>query len=112
MSYPTYDLTFKEFQRRNAERSRSAFPSQCMTPEFLAVGIAGEAGEMCNIVKKVMRGDFTLQSHREEVLDEIADIMTYCDLFMSLMGEDTDHRLQTKFAEVSKRRNYKQFVER
>jgi NTP pyrophosphatase (non-canonical NTP hydrolase) len=112
MGYPTYDLTFNEFQSRNEERSRAAFPKQCMTPEFLAVGIAGEAGEMCNLVKKVMRGDFTLEDRREEILDELADVMTYCDLFMSLLNERTSHRLQTKFNEVSKRRDYQQFTER
>ena len=45
-------------------------------------------------------------------LNELADIVTYCDLFMSVMNENTAHRLQIKFEEVSKRRGWQQFHER
>jgi hypothetical protein len=59
-----------------------------------------------------MRGDFTIGSKNIDILNELADIMTYCDLFMSLLAENTGHRLQVKFEEVSKRRKWQQFAER
>lgn len=106
------DLTFAQFQQRSHERAKGAFPEQCLTPEFLAVAIAGEAGEMCNLVKKVLRGDFAIGRVREEILDELADVMTYCDLFMSVLDESTAIRIQKKFNEVSQRRGYPQLTVR
>jgi NTP pyrophosphatase (non-canonical NTP hydrolase) len=98
--------TFDQFQRQNIERASNAFPPQCLTTEFLAIAIAGEAGEMCNFVKKVKRGDYSIDEKRAEILDELADIMTYCDLFMSVLNEKTIDRLVAKFAEVSARRGW------
>jgi NTP pyrophosphatase (non-canonical NTP hydrolase) len=106
MGYPTYDMTFNQFQERSKDRATTMFPPQCMTPAFLAVAISGESGEMCNLVKKVMRGDYSLDSQRKELLKELADIMTYCDLFMTVLEANTGDELAAKFDEVSKRRNY------
>lgn len=106
MGYPSYDLTFSQFQERNARRCREAFDKDLHDVPFFAVAIAGEAGEMCNVIKKVMRGDFPLESVREEVLAELADVITYCDLMITKLGADTDTVIMKKFNEVSKRRNY------
>jgi len=44
---------------------------------FLALGICGEAGELANTVKKVVRGDHTLVAARHEIEEEVADIFIY-----------------------------------
>jgi NTP pyrophosphatase (non-canonical NTP hydrolase) len=99
-------LTFEQFQKANIERAKRAFPDQCLTPEFLAVAIAGEAGELCNLIKKVMRGDYSYKERQTDIVNEIADVMTYCDLLMSVFNEDTAHRLRVKWDEVSQRRKW------
>lgn len=45
--------------------------------EFLMVSLTGEVGEAANIVKKIVRGDFTLESKKEDLQEEIADIFIY-----------------------------------
>jgi len=44
---------------------------------FLALGICGEAGELANIVKRVVRGDDSLRGARHEIEEEVADIFIY-----------------------------------
>ena len=44
---------------------------------LLLICIMGELGEFSNIVKKVSRGDFSLESARNQLEDELADIFIY-----------------------------------
>lgn len=104
-------MTFKEFQFINALRCRTSFhrsdgwavPSWCLA-------IAGEAGELCNLVKKVERGDFTLESVRQQVLEEVADVMTYCDLLMTQLGANTGDEIRHKFNIVSERVGFEERI--
>lgn len=98
------DLTFQEFQKINRQRCRGAFPTcKTWTIEQWALALAGEAGELCNIIKKFNRGDYTLAQARPEILKELADIMTYADLAISDLGGETDSVLMHEFDEVSAR---------
>ena len=45
--------------------------------EFLMICMVGEFGEFANSVKKVIRGDFLLDSKKGEIEGEIADIFIY-----------------------------------
>lgn len=45
--------------------------------EFLLIAFAGEFGEISNIVKKILRGDYSLDDKKEEISEEIADMFTY-----------------------------------
>jgi NTP pyrophosphatase (non-canonical NTP hydrolase) len=45
--------------------------------EHLLVCLYGEIGEVSNIVKKVVRGDFSLESKREAIEEELADVFIY-----------------------------------
>lgn len=45
--------------------------------EFLLISMFGEIGETANLVKKSVRGDFTLESIKDELSEEIADIFIY-----------------------------------
>lgn len=97
-------LTFEEFQALNVKRCEESFHScSDWTPGDWALAIAGEAGELCNVLKKVRRGDFTINDRLGDILGEIADIITYCDLLMSRLDADTGAEVLRKFDEVSKR---------
>jgi NTP pyrophosphatase (non-canonical NTP hydrolase) len=102
-------MTFADFQRINKERCTAVFhpvPSDRWPFQNWALCVAGEAGELCNIVKKVLRGDFPLESAREDILREVADIITYCDLLCTELGAETGQVVMDKFEEVSKRHGY------
>jgi NTP pyrophosphatase (non-canonical NTP hydrolase) len=87
----------------NARRCREAFDPKLHTVEFFMIAIAGEVGEMANIYKKVMRGDYPLEHVREKILAELADIITYCDLTLTKLEANTEKVLYDKFDEVSRR---------
>ncbi|HEX4285274.1 MAG TPA: MazG-like family protein, partial [Terracidiphilus sp.] len=107
------EMTFKQFQQLNAQRCVEKFHREIdeWTPQQWALCIAGEAGELCNVLKKVMRGDVRLFEVRANVIAEIADVMTYCDLLMTRMGVDTASEVARKFNEVSKRVEFQTVIE-
>ena len=43
----------------------------------LTVALAGELGELANVAKSVARGDYTLESARDRLSEELADIFIY-----------------------------------
>lgn len=45
--------------------------------EFLMLSLTGEVGEAANIVKKIVRGDFSLAEKKADLQEEIADIFIY-----------------------------------
>jgi NTP pyrophosphatase (non-canonical NTP hydrolase) len=114
-------LTFAEFQALNARRSAFHFTSSAnWGPNDWACALAGEVGELCNVLKKVRRGDSTYrllprEAHwtdvdmhharntRAIVLKELADVITYADALITHLGADTETVLLEKFDEVSKR---------
>lgn len=65
--------------------------------------VTGELGEAANILKKVRRGDFTLQQAQPELADELADVATYLDILAKQCGIDLGQATITKFNRVSER---------
>lgn len=97
-------FTFSEFQKANAERCSKAFHIDEHWPiQNWALAIAGEAGELCNHIKKMLRGDFTLDEVRPEILKELADVIIYCDIAITELGGNTAEVVVSKFNEVSDR---------
>src|SRR6266478_7991104 len=97
-------MQFSEFQWMNAKRCQQAFHLvDDWSPQDWALALAGEVGELCNLLKKVKRGDFPLEQVRKDVLKEVADIITYADLLMTNLGANTEDELLGKFHEVSAR---------
>lgn len=45
--------------------------------EFLIIALTGELGEFSNIVKKIIRGDFSINEKKKDISEEIADIFAY-----------------------------------
>lgn len=98
-------MTFKMFQLMNRCRSAEVFEKQhgVWTFDKYLLALAGETGEACNLAKKVLRGDFTLDQAREDLGRELADVICYADHVMSSLGLDTGETVLKKFREVSKR---------
>jgi NTP pyrophosphatase (non-canonical NTP hydrolase) len=76
--------------------------------------MAGEAGEVCNAVKKLRRlaeGTNTAKDPQTEaeclkqIGEEIADTITYLDLLAARLGLDLSFEVQSKFNQVSSRMN-------
>lgn len=65
--------------------------------------VTGELGEFANIVKKVRRGDMTLEQARSSMAKELADVATYLDITAMQLGIDLGQAVIDKFNEVSLR---------
>lgn len=63
----------------------------------------GELGELANLLKKVNRGDFTLEEALPEIRKEFADVIIYFDIMALQFGIDLGDAVREKFNEVSRR---------
>ncbi len=63
--------------------------------------VTGELGEAANVLKKVRRGDFTINQARPELADELADVATYLDILAKQCGIDLGKAIIEKFNRVS-----------
>jgi len=65
--------------------------------------VTGELGEAANLIKKIERGDMSLDEARPELAKEFADIVTYLDILSMRAGVDLGKATTDKFNEVSQR---------
>lgn len=65
--------------------------------------VCGELGELANLIKKVERGDLTLDQARESLGKECADVVTYLDILAQRIGVNLGDVTVAKFNEVSQR---------
>jgi len=112
----------EELKKVNEKRSIEGFGMQLndWSMSQWSNAIAGETGELCNIVKKVERGDYhkrpenqsdnpefkdayAAAQYRAEIGKEAADIVIYLDLLCTREGIDLGVEIVKKFNEVSER---------
>jgi NTP pyrophosphatase (non-canonical NTP hydrolase) len=63
----------------------------------------GELGEAANIIKKIDRGDMTLDEARPALMRELADVAIYLDILAFRAGIDLGAAVAVKFNEASER---------
>lgn len=91
----------KQLQAANKKRCiefGKGLPIEGWTPTDWACALAGETGELCNIIKKLHRGD---QVNIEDIADEAGDIVTYLDLLCQRLGVDLQTAIVNKFNKKS-----------
>jgi NTP pyrophosphatase (non-canonical NTP hydrolase) len=114
MGYMTDGLTFNalrsanktrlpEFKNRKGEPAHEKEDGSDWTLGEWMNAVAGELGEAANIIKKVRRGDMTLEEARPLLAAEFADIVTYLDITAMQAGVDLGKATIDKFNEVSER---------
>ncbi len=79
-------MKFEEYQ---SEASKTAlYPRRLSNLEYPTLGLAGEAGEVANIVKKIQRdhaGVITDET-RGKLLDELGDVLWYISACADELG--------------------------
>lgn len=65
--------------------------------------VCGELGEAANIIKKIERGDMSLDESRADLGREFADVLIYLDILAFRAGIDLGVATIGKFNEVSNR---------
>lgn len=71
----------------------------------------GELGEAANLIKKIERGDLTLDQARPALAREFADVLVYLDLLAFRAGVNLAAAVRAKFNEVSDRVGVPVYIE-
>jgi NTP pyrophosphatase (non-canonical NTP hydrolase) len=81
------------------------FPSTSTSPAFTALAMAGEVGELCNIIKKVERGSLKYSDPmvRHDIAMESTDVFTYFLMLAGQMSFDPQKTYDLKRAENIRR---------
>src|SRR2546422_1323211 len=97
----------KEIGEFDAQRFTS------LGPGYLALNLAGEAGELANFIKKLWRQDPAVggpqgfaalsESERALVADELADIAILAMVFANHLGIDVESEARKKLAVIDQR---------
>lgn len=92
-------MDFKELRKANVRRDKDYWNHQS-TWEVTDWGcaIAGEVGELCNLLKKIRRGD---EVNPVKIQEEIADVVIYCDLLAAYLNFDLADAIIDKFNKTS-----------
>jgi len=101
-------MTFEELRNADIERQETVGPfnsvAKLQSLLYWTTAIAGECGELCNLVKKQVRDEKDLSA---DIGKEIADVVIYADLLATRMGFRLEDLVRLKFNEVSDRRGSK-----
>jgi NTP pyrophosphatase (non-canonical NTP hydrolase) len=101
-------LDLHEFRKVNVARCNEVFDSlESWSPQDWACAAAGEMGELCNLIKKMRRGESVPS---QDLADELADVVCYVDLLAARLGIDLCAAIIHKFDEVSRKRGAKIFL--
>lgn len=101
-------LNFQTLRTVNVKRSEEVFCSMGdWSPTDWACALAGEAGEACNKIKKMRRGEAILTV---DIAEELADVVIYTDLLAARLNINLEIAVLTKFNKVSRKRGSTYFL--
>lgn len=96
-------LRLPTFKNRRGEPAHSEPDGSDWALSTWCNAVLGELGELANLIKKVERGDMTLDEARADLGRECADVVTYLDILAFRIGVDLGRETVSKFNEVSRR---------
>ena len=96
-------LRLPQFKNRQGKPAHSQANGHDWSIAEWTNALAGEAGEACNIAKKLLRGDYGDDQELGigELMDEIADVVIYADLVCQRVGRKLEIAVLNKFNEKS-----------
>lgn len=99
------DFRVRNVDRSMAPKSAGGFDHRIddWTPAEWGCALAGETGELCNMLKKIRRGE---NVDLKEVAHEIGDVFAYLDLVAASLGIDLEKAIIDKWNVVSERRGW------
>ena len=96
-------MNFEEYQ---TEASQTAhYPRRMSNLEYPTLGLAGEAGEVANIVKKIQRdhGGIINDETRGKLKDELGDVLWYISACADELGITLQEIAEYKVDKLAKR---------
>lgn len=96
-------MTFEEYQ--NEAKTTALYPRRLSNLEYPTLGLAGEAGEVANVVKKIQRdhGGVITDDTRAKLKDELGDVLWYISACADELGMTLSEIAQFNVAKLAKR---------
>lgn len=79
-------MNFEEYQKEASQTAK--YPKRLKNLEYPTLGLAGEAGEVANVVKKIQRdfGGRITEEIRAKLKDELGDVLWYISACADELG--------------------------
>jgi NTP pyrophosphatase (non-canonical NTP hydrolase) len=96
-------MDFEKYQE--AARTTALYPRRLENLEYPTLGLAGEAGEVANIVKKIQRDDAGVITDvtRAKLKDELGDVLWYISACADELGLTLDEVAAFNMEKLAKR---------
>jgi len=97
-------ITATEYQQKASETA--IFPKE-KALEYITLGLTGEAGEIANKVKKLIRDGAdkeTLEQKKIEIGYEIGDVLWYCAMLAKEVGMNLGHVMENNINKLHSRK--------
>lgn len=95
---------FEDYTRRF--RTDCGLTGNAGRTNYDVVSLASEAGEVNNAQKKNLRGDFSSEAFREEILLEVGDVLHYCSRLLDDVGADMSEAMMANIEKLENRKKY------
>jgi NTP pyrophosphatase (non-canonical NTP hydrolase) len=115
------NIDLERFRALNVDRARNGFRCYDNQPlTYWTTALAGEVGELCNMVKKMQRvelggvdggSSYTAKDiTKEKLKEEIGGIAIYLDLMASLLDIDLGEAIRDTFNDKSRKMGFNQSI--
>lgn len=96
-------MTFEEYAKKAHVSAR--YPDQGKNIFYPTLGLTGEAGEVADKVKKVMRDDAGVLTpeRREAIIKELGDVLWYCAALADELGTTLEDVARGNIAKLAAR---------
>lgn len=93
---------FIQYQRQAAETAVYPGPGETSGLAYVSLGLVGEAGEVANKVKKILR-DADTPERRAAVAEELGDVLWYTAMLATELGVDLGQVAALNLAKLESR---------
>ncbi len=96
-------MKFEDYQTQ--AKQTALYPNRLSNLEYPTLGLAGEAGEVANIVKKIQRdhGGFITDEIRAKLKDELGDVLWYISACADELGLTLEEIAEFNVGKLAKR---------
>jgi NTP pyrophosphatase (non-canonical NTP hydrolase) len=106
-------LDFETLRHASSERQKEWDADNKVDLTYRSNELAGEVGELCNVVKKIVRERLGIRGTRdtiEHLAEELADVVICADLLAMHEGIDLGESVRAKFNATSEKYGLKERI--
>jgi len=99
------NITATEYQTKAAETA--IFPKE-KALEYLTLGLTGEAGEIANKVKKLIRDGADVEGYNDklvQIANELGDVLWYCAMLANELDANMGEIMESNLNKLADRKN-------